>query len=255
VSLSMFSKSGAIRQGAACGLFLFTQFWYWYPLIHCLSLSFTPTAVIGLNKDLKMPKNFSFESSIPKEDQKRGVKSSMFAYPAAEEAKKKEETVKQTAVLSAAKKGGAKSVTGGGDDSRKGSKKSQVKADDDKMDVDGEEKPKEDGADKKDGDKDKKDGEKEKELPPLMTLQNPSRVIPAQEKYIRYFGNNVDKNAEGEVVRYVPLLGQGRHSGFLLLTDKTPEEEEEFVDVVMQVDEDKEPEAPAEFTWDLAADE
>ncbi len=39
---------------AIVGLAVFTQFWYWYPLIHFVSLAFTPTAIIGLNKDLKV---------------------------------------------------------------------------------------------------------------------------------------------------------------------------------------------------------
>ena len=36
------------------GIFVFTQFWYWFPMSHFLSLAFTPTAVIGLNDDLKV---------------------------------------------------------------------------------------------------------------------------------------------------------------------------------------------------------
>jgi len=53
------------------GLAIFTQFWYWYPLVHFISLSFTPTAIIGLNKDLKTPK-FDYKSNI---------RPSFFAYP------------------------------------------------------------------------------------------------------------------------------------------------------------------------------
>lgn len=36
------------------GVLVFTQFWFWFPLSHFLSLAFTPTCVIGLNKDLKV---------------------------------------------------------------------------------------------------------------------------------------------------------------------------------------------------------
>ena len=96
---SLFSKSGSVRQGAACGFMLFTQLWYWFPLIHTLSLAFVPTAAIGLNKDLKMPKHFSFVSDIPAVDVKKGIKSAMFQYPEAEEAKKKEEEVKRVLQL------------------------------------------------------------------------------------------------------------------------------------------------------------
>ena len=36
------------------GVLVFTQFWFWFPLSHFLSLAYTPTCVIGLNKDLKV---------------------------------------------------------------------------------------------------------------------------------------------------------------------------------------------------------
>lgn len=38
---------------------IFTQFWYWFPFSHFLSLSLTPKALIGVNSDLKVPKGFS----------------------------------------------------------------------------------------------------------------------------------------------------------------------------------------------------
>ncbi|PHJ24016.1 26s proteasome subunit [Cystoisospora suis] len=48
VVASMFSSSGVLRQEAAVGFCLFAQFWYWYPLLHMVALTFTPTALIGL---------------------------------------------------------------------------------------------------------------------------------------------------------------------------------------------------------------
>ena len=45
---------------------------YWYPLMHMLSLSFSPTMLIGLNKDFDMPTDFSVTCHAPP---------SMFAYP------------------------------------------------------------------------------------------------------------------------------------------------------------------------------
>jgi 26S proteasome regulatory subunit N2 len=71
VTISLQSRAGNSRMSAIVGLLVFTQFWYWYPLVNMISLAFTPTAVIGLNKDLKMP-NFDFISN---------VKPSAFAYP------------------------------------------------------------------------------------------------------------------------------------------------------------------------------
>ena len=47
-------KTGHANMSAIIGVALFTQSWYWLPLAHYLSLAFTPTAIIGLNKDLKV---------------------------------------------------------------------------------------------------------------------------------------------------------------------------------------------------------
>jgi len=70
-TISPQSGAGHKNTTAIVGLALFTQFWYWHPLAHFLSLSFTPTAIIGLTKDLKMPV-FKFKSN---------AKPSLFAYP------------------------------------------------------------------------------------------------------------------------------------------------------------------------------
>lgn len=78
---------------AVVGALVFTQYWYWFPLSHCLALAFTPTCLIALNSQLKMPKL----------DLKSNAKPSLYAYPAALEEKKREEREKvTTAVLSIA---------------------------------------------------------------------------------------------------------------------------------------------------------
>jgi len=56
---------------ALIGLAIFSQYWYWHPLIHFISLAFTPTSIIGLNHNLKMPA-FTFKSN---------ARPSLFAYP------------------------------------------------------------------------------------------------------------------------------------------------------------------------------
>lgn len=56
---------------AAVGLLIFQNFWFWHPLTNFISLAFTPTALIALNKDLNMPK-IQFRSN---------AKPSTFAYP------------------------------------------------------------------------------------------------------------------------------------------------------------------------------
>lgn len=54
VTISLQSRTGHTHMPSIVGLLVFTQFWFWFPLSHFLSLAFTPTAIIGLNKDLKV---------------------------------------------------------------------------------------------------------------------------------------------------------------------------------------------------------
>lgn len=54
VTISLVRRSGEKHMSAVVGMALFTQFWYWFPLAHCLSLGFAPTAVVGLDVDLKV---------------------------------------------------------------------------------------------------------------------------------------------------------------------------------------------------------
>jgi len=57
-TISMVTQAGTLRMGGVIGMMMFLQYWYWYPLLNFLSLSLAPTALIGLNKDLKVPKGF-----------------------------------------------------------------------------------------------------------------------------------------------------------------------------------------------------
>lgn len=54
VTISLQSRTGHIHMPSVVGVLVFTQFWFWFPLSHFLSLAYTPTCVIGLNKDLKV---------------------------------------------------------------------------------------------------------------------------------------------------------------------------------------------------------
>lgn len=112
VVATMFSKTGAVKQGAAVGFLLFTQMWYWYPLLHGISLALMPTDLVGLNKNLKMPKKFTFECDVT--GAKGGVSQAAFQYPKPEETKKEEDKDIKTTVLSTAKVGLKRSGTKGG---------------------------------------------------------------------------------------------------------------------------------------------
>uniref|UniRef100_H2Y5G8 26S proteasome non-ATPase regulatory subunit 1 n=1 Tax=Ciona savignyi TaxID=51511 RepID=H2Y5G8_CIOSA len=99
VTLSLQSRTGHVNMASVVGMLVFNQYWYWFPHAHFLSLTFTPSAIIGLNSDLKMPK-MEFHSN---------AKPSTFAYPAPLEEKRGREAEKvETAVLSTTAKQKAK---------------------------------------------------------------------------------------------------------------------------------------------------
>lgn len=91
VSVQACRDHGHMDAPTIVGLLIFTQFWFWYPLSHFLSLALTPTALICLNGDLKMPKI----------EIKSNAKPSQFAYPPATEPPKEKSKEKvATAILS-----------------------------------------------------------------------------------------------------------------------------------------------------------
>ena len=99
VTIRLLSKSKHDKVTAVVGLAVFSQFWYWYPLIYFISLSFSPTAFIGLNYDLKVPK-FEFLSN---------AKPTLFEYPKPTSAPTTTSAVKlPTAVLSTSAKAKAR---------------------------------------------------------------------------------------------------------------------------------------------------
>merc|ERR1739848_358758 len=91
VTVSLQSRTGHTNMMAVVGMLIFTQYWYWFPLAHFLSLAFTPSCVVGLNENLDMP-----VMGI-----KSNAKPSTYGYPPPLEEKKKEDKEKvATAVLS-----------------------------------------------------------------------------------------------------------------------------------------------------------
>jgi 26S proteasome regulatory subunit N2 len=225
VTMSMLSPAGHKKMAAIVGMALFPQFWFWYPLLHFISLAFTPTAVIGLNKDLKMPKNWTFRSN---------ARPSLFAYPPPVEIKKKEEKKKVKATLSVTAKAQAR----------------RLKRQTSQMDIDSEGgEPKdqqptiqqENTDDKPEDKEDKKDEKKEdEEEPEFELLQNPARVTWAQRGLV----------APGPGERYVAM--SELLAGIVMLRDLTPDVAEEIVvstppKLGVPGISDDEPEPPADF--------
>jgi len=162
---------------------VFTQYWYWFPFTHFLSLSFTPTSMIGLDHDLDIP-SFKFHSA---------TRPSLFDYPPEQEVKTDEApTLIATAVLSttaqakrrAQKKERAQRRESMDIDQAPATPKITAPAGD-KMDVDEENKDKDGKADDKEkaAEADKKKLEKEKVG---YDIENMSRVLPAQLKFINF---------------------------------------------------------------------
>ncbi|CAG8455290.1 13893_t:CDS:10 [Ambispora leptoticha] len=195
VTISLQSRSGHSNMPAIVGMAVFTQFWYWFPLTHFLSLSFTPTAIIGLNKELKIPK-FEFISN---------AKPSLFAYPATTKPPATNVVEKvATAVLSTTAKAKARA---------KKSEKEKGHEIPDAMETD----------EKKDDTK--KDEEKVTSTYSLKQitssydlLENMARVLPGQLQYISF----------KEDSRYIPVK-KGIVGGILMMKDQRPDEPEELI--------------------------
>lgn len=262
VTVSLQSRTGHTNLQAVVGMLVFTQYWYWFPLAHCLSLAFTPTCIIGLNSDLKMPKIELRSAARP----------SMYAYPPPIEEKKTEEREKvATAVLSIA--------------ARQKRRETSDKKDDDKMEVDedvkevlkeaaSKEKPADkettpttaapatEKKEKKDEKKattsavakeDSKDDDKDKETvaaakperkepePTFEILQNPARILRQQLRVISVVDNQ----------HYVPLKDVS--IGGIIVMQHTAGGEEALVEPVAAYgpknEEAKEPDAPEPFEY------
>ncbi|CAH1111422.1 unnamed protein product [Psylliodes chrysocephalus] len=247
VTLSLQSRTGHTNMLAVVGTLVFTQYWYWFPLSHCLALAFTPTCVIALNTQLKMPK-LEFKSN---------AKPSLYAYPAPMEEKKREEREKvTTAVLSIA--------------ARQRRRDHERKHRDEKMDVDEEKddkktekeekKPEEKKEDKKpeekkaddkkpststaDDKKEKKDEKEEKKKEPepnFEILQNPARTMRQQLKVI-----TINDSTQYTAMKDVSI------GGIIMVRNLKPGEEELVEPVAAfgpKGEDEKEPEPPEPFEW------
>lgn len=90
-TIGLQTQTGNLNMTAIVGMAVFTQYWYWFPFTHFLSLAFIPTSIIGVDSDLEIP-SFKFYSA---------TRPSLFDYPPEQETKQEEAPEKvKTAVLS-----------------------------------------------------------------------------------------------------------------------------------------------------------
>ncbi|ANQ10076.1 26S proteasome subunit [Plasmodium coatneyi] len=247
-------RANIIRPQAAVGFCLFSQLWYWFPLIHMISLTFLPTCLIGLTEDLKVPKNFSVLSTC---------KNQTFDYPSflsKEKTQEKKETV--TAVLSTTAKRKTLKLKKQKSENKLAKEKT---AQDDNSSVLSDGKSMKNlevlstaatvgqsshvsHAESVEGSaNDETTNEQANETSNLSNLQkmkkadtkgkvsaiqstnntvdmkNPCRVIKMQEKFIEYQANS----------RFKPIL-PSRKSGFIMLVDTTPSEPADFIEINLE---------------------
>jgi len=199
-TIGLQTPTGNLNMAAIVGMAVFTQYWYWFPLTHFLSLSFTPTAIIGVDQDLQIP-SFKFHSN---------TRPSMFDYPPETEVKAEEAPEKiKTAVLSTTAQDKRRRMVKERQRRRESMDVDQTPttpkpADDDKMEVD-EEKKDDEKTEGAPADSPKKKAEKEKVG---YELENMSRVLPPQVKHITFPGD-----------RFIPVKKVSTsHSGYNLHT-------------------------------------
>jgi 26S proteasome regulatory subunit N2 len=184
-TISLQTQTGNLNMTAIVGMAVFTQYWYWFPCTHFLALSFTPTAIIGVDQDLEIP-SFQFHSN---------TRPSMFDYPPEQEVKTEEAPEKvKTAVLSTTAQDKRRKLVKARQNRRESMDIDQAPttpkvsgSDEDKMDIDEDKKDDKEKADGEEGtpsaEATKKKAEKEKVG---YELENMSRVLPAQVKYISF---------------------------------------------------------------------
>jgi len=209
VTICLQSRNGSPNISSIVGMAVFLQSWYWFPLAHFLNLTFTPTAVIALNKDLKIPKLTFISNARP----------SLFAYPPPTKPPTQKEVEKvATAVLSTTAKAKARA--------KKSEKEKEKGQAGEGMDIDKPSSPTSATAksdEKAEGETDKMAVDeaipsKAEPEPTSEELQNMARVIPAQVKYISWKQSS----------RYQPVK-KGRVSGIIMISDSKPGEAEEII--------------------------
>ena len=221
--INLVSNTGETKMKSIIGMCLFTQYYYWFPMIHMLNLSICPTFLYNIDDNLKLPKNYKMLSK---------AKPSIFAYLKEEEKDKKKKEVKaEAAVLSThtrnkakAKKTGTLSMV---DINSSLKKKSSLELN-----------PAPSGPIPNE-DVDKKEEEVKIDMskvePEEEELENPIRILPLQKKFM----------AEIDTNDFEPII-HGRYSGFVMLKRKRPDVVSVYDEPEEKVEEKKEEEKKEE---------
>ena len=245
-TISLQTQTGNLNMPGIVGMAVFTQYWYWFPLTHFLSLSFTPTSVVALDQDMEIP-DFKYHSA---------TRPSLFDYPPEQETKTEDAPEKvKTAVLSTTAQAKRRAQKKEKQQRRESMDVDQTPtapkhSEGDKMDTDESAVKGEDDKDVVKSDTDKtsgetKEGEEIKDAPERSEglkkrmerekvgydLDNMSRVVPAQLKFIS-FPNK----------RYQPV--KKATGGVILMNDTTPEEPKKLMEMKRKVSPPQQASAP-----------
>ena len=204
--INLVSNTGENKMKSIIGMCLFTQYYYWFPMVHMLNLAVNPTFLFNLDDKLKIPINYKMLSK---------AKPSIFGYPKEEEKDQKKKEVKtETAVLSTYTRNKAKSKKTGtlsmvdmksGNIGGKSSSIELKPAPSGKI-------PSNDKEEKKEENKEQENKPEAPKEPEEEELVNPIRILPLQKKFIEEL-----KDSDYEPITH------GRYSGFLMLKKKRPD--------------------------------
>ncbi|KAJ5175195.1 26S proteasome regulatory subunit rpn2 [Penicillium canariense] len=233
-TISLQTQTGNLNMPGIVGTAVFVQYWYWFPLSHFLSLSFAPTAVIGVDQKLEAPK-FKFHSNS---------RPSLFDYPPEQQVKTEEAPEKvKTAVLSTTAQAKRRAQRREKQARRESMDIDQTpttpKVSDqlpDKMDTEGGGAAAE-GEEGKEAEKVTSEGQKKKAEREKVgyELDNLSRVLPAQLKYLTF-----------PDPRYEPV--KRPTGGVVVVLDNQPDEPRETIELEASR---KRPQPPAPSTETL----
>lgn len=233
-TISLQTQTGNLNMPGIVGAAVFIQYWYWFPLTHFLSLSFAPTSVIGVDQKLEVP-FFKFHSN---------TRPSLFDYPPEQQVKAEEAPEKvKTAVLSTTAQAKRRAQRREKQQRRESMDIDQTPTTPKVSDQMPERMETEESAAKgedeaKDGEKETAEGQKKKVEREKVgyELENMSRVLPAQLKYLTF-----------PDPRYEPV--KRPTGGVVVVLDKTPEEPRETIEMKASK-EVKQPAATAETLQD-----
>ena len=220
--LSLIGRNGLPKPPAVAGIILWVQYWYWYPLMHMLSLSLSPSALIGVNADLNLPKNFQVECI-------GGDVAKRFGFPDPVEEKKEETKSRvKTAVLSTTAKVNQKH------------KQKSLHLGEPSTPPNASHTPPTPLATTEAPSQHNKKSFPEDNL----LLTNPIRVTKVMADFVRFKANE----------RYVPACGEGHYQnvGVVVLRDTLPNLEQDVIKVAVPPAGDvdpNEPQAPEPFEW------